>query len=82
MAIGIAMIPRGEVGLIFAELGCTSGILNNDIYAALIIVIAMTTPCHRFYLRAITVAYVWPSKRALVLLTTCNGQVYLTDEGL
>lgn len=43
IAIGIAMIPRGEVGLIFAELGRTSGILNNDIYAALIIVIAMTT---------------------------------------
>ncbi|MDD2759217.1 MAG: cation:proton antiporter [Methylomonas sp.] len=42
-AIGIAMIPRGEVGLIFAELGRTSGILNNDIYAVLIIVIAMTT---------------------------------------
>jgi Kef-type K+ transport system membrane component KefB len=43
LAIGIAMIPRGEVGLIFAELGRTSGILRNDIYAALIIVIAMTT---------------------------------------
>jgi Kef-type K+ transport system membrane component KefB len=43
IAIGIAMIPRGEVGLIFAELGRTSSILNNDIYAALIIVIAMTT---------------------------------------
>ncbi|OAI17569.1 cation:proton antiporter [Methylomonas koyamae] len=43
LAIGIAMIPRGEVGLIFAELGRTSGILNNEIYAALIIVIAMTT---------------------------------------
>lgn len=43
LAIGIAMIPRGEVGLIFAELDRTSGILNNEIYAALIIVIAMTT---------------------------------------
>ncbi|NJD05034.1 MAG: cation:proton antiporter [Methylococcaceae bacterium] len=42
-AVGIAMIPRGEVGLIFAELGRTAGILNNEIYAALIIVIALTT---------------------------------------
>jgi Kef-type K+ transport system membrane component KefB len=42
-AIGIAMIPRGEVGLIFAELGRVSGILNNELYAALIIVIALTT---------------------------------------
>ena len=41
--IGIAMIPRGEVGLIFAELGRVSNILENEIYAALIIVIAVTT---------------------------------------
>jgi len=43
VAIGLAMVPRGEVGLIFAELGRTSGILKNEIYAALIIVIALTT---------------------------------------
>lgn len=41
--IGTAMIPRGEVGLVFAELGRVSGILNNEIYAAMIIVIALTT---------------------------------------
>lgn len=41
--IGIAMIPRGEVGLIFAELGRVSGIFNNEVYAALVIVIALTT---------------------------------------
>lgn len=41
--IGFAMIPRGEVGLIFAELGRVSGILSNEIYAALLIVIALTT---------------------------------------
>jgi Kef-type K+ transport system membrane component KefB len=41
--IGIAMIPRGEIGLIFAELGRVSGIFNNEIYAAMVIVIALTT---------------------------------------
>ena len=51
-AIGIAMIPRGEVGLIFAELGRTSGILNNDVYAALIIVIALTTMLSPLSLKA------------------------------
>lgn len=40
---GLAMIPRGEVGLIFAELGRVSGIFNNEIYAAMVIVIALTT---------------------------------------
>lgn len=42
-AVGLAMVPRGEVGLIFAELGRTSGIFGNEAYAALIIVIAVTT---------------------------------------
>lgn len=41
--IGLAMIPRGEVGLIFAELGRVGGIFNNEVYAGLIIVIAITT---------------------------------------
>ncbi|MDP2561617.1 cation:proton antiporter [Psychrobium sp. 1_MG-2023] len=41
--IGMAMVPRGEVGLIFVELGRVSGIFNNEIYAALVIVIALTT---------------------------------------
>lgn len=41
--IGLAMVPRGEVGLIFAELGRVSNIFNNEIYAGMIIVIALTT---------------------------------------
>ena len=41
--IGLAMVPRGEVGLIFAELGRVSGIFNNEIYAGVVIVIALTT---------------------------------------
>jgi Kef-type K+ transport system membrane component KefB len=42
-AIGLAMIPRGEVGLIFAEVGRASGILRNEVYASLILVITLTT---------------------------------------
>lgn len=41
--IGIAMIPRGEVGLVFAELGRASGIFSNEIYAGMVIVIVLTT---------------------------------------
>jgi len=43
LMIGTAMIPRGEVGLIFAELGRESGIFTNEVYACMIIVIALTT---------------------------------------
>jgi Kef-type K+ transport system membrane component KefB len=49
--IGLSMIPRGEVGLIFAELGRVSGIFNNEIYAGMIIVIALTTVIPPFALK-------------------------------
>jgi Kef-type K+ transport system membrane component KefB len=51
--IGTAMIPRGEVGLIFAELGRESGILNNEIYATMIIVIALTTVLSPFAMKGL-----------------------------
>ncbi len=41
--IGMSMIPRGEVGLIFAELGRLSGIFNNEIHAGMVIIIVLTT---------------------------------------
>ena len=37
------MIPRGEVGLVFTELGRVCGIFANYVYAGMIIVIALTT---------------------------------------
>lgn len=51
--IGTAMIPRGEVGLIFAELGRASGVFDNQVYAGLIIVIAFTTLVPPFVLKAL-----------------------------
>lgn len=51
MTVGVAMVPRGEVGLIFAELGRSSGVLDNQMYAALIIVIALTTLVPPFVLK-------------------------------
>ncbi len=53
IAIGVAMVPRGEVGLIFAELGRTSGIFDNNIYAGMIMVIALTTLLPPFLLKYI-----------------------------
>ncbi len=41
--IGVAMVPRGEVGLIFVELGRFSGIFDNEVHAGLVIVIVLTT---------------------------------------
>lgn len=50
-AIGLAMIPRGEVGLIFAQIGVANAILNAELYAALLIVIALTTVLPPFALK-------------------------------
>ncbi len=49
--IGVSMIPRGEVGLIFAEMGRVNGVLPNDIYAMLIFVIIITTVIPPFLLK-------------------------------
>lgn len=43
LIIGTSMVPRGEVGLIFANVGLTAGIFKDDIYAAMILVITITT---------------------------------------
>jgi Kef-type K+ transport system membrane component KefB len=43
MRVGIGMISRGEVGLIVAGVGVTSGALSADIYTAVIIMVAVTT---------------------------------------
>ncbi|HVS26092.1 MAG TPA: cation:proton antiporter [Burkholderiales bacterium] len=50
-AIGLSMIPRGEVGLIFAQVGLNNGILNAELYAALLIVVALTTALPPFALK-------------------------------
>jgi Kef-type K+ transport system membrane component KefB len=41
--IGFGMLPRGEVGLIFATIGLQQGVLGRDLYAALLLVVLATT---------------------------------------
>src|ERR687897_2794835 len=43
MRVGIGMVSRGEVGLIVAGGGVSSGALTNDIYTAVIMMVAATT---------------------------------------
>lgn len=43
LSTGIAMVPRGEVGLIFAEVGKKSGVFDDMIYAVIVFVVALTT---------------------------------------
>jgi len=43
MRVGIGMISRGEVGLIVAGVGVTSGIFSDSIYTTIVIMVAVTT---------------------------------------
>jgi Kef-type K+ transport system membrane component KefB len=43
LAIGVGMIPRGEVGLVFAGIGAASGILSKPLQVSIIIMVIATT---------------------------------------
>jgi len=43
LLVGIGMIPRGEVGLIFATIGLRQGVLGPDVYASLLLVVLAST---------------------------------------
>lgn len=42
-AVGIGMIPRGEVGLIFADIGVTTGVLSPRLFGAVMLMVIATT---------------------------------------
>lgn len=43
LAIGVGMIPRGEVGLVFLGVGSASGVLSPAMEAAIIMMVILTT---------------------------------------
>ena len=42
-AVGFGMIPRGEVGLIFAQVGLAAGVVAPPLYAAVVAMVVVTT---------------------------------------
>jgi Kef-type K+ transport system membrane component KefB len=42
-AIGIGMMPRGEVGLIFAAIGKSLGVMSDALFSAVVLMIIVTT---------------------------------------
>jgi Kef-type K+ transport system membrane component KefB len=43
IVIGVGMVPRGEVGLIFAQMGLTAGVLTTGMFSALTLMVMVTT---------------------------------------
>ena len=43
LLVGVAMVPRGEVGLIFAQMGLASGAIDASVFGAIMIMVLVTT---------------------------------------
>jgi len=43
LMIGVAMVPRGEVGLIFAQMGAAAGVLAGPQFGAVMLMVVVTT---------------------------------------
>lgn len=41
--VGIGMMSRGEVGLIIAGIGATSGVFSNEVFSAVVLMVVVTT---------------------------------------
>ncbi len=63
LAIGVGMIPRGEVGLVFAGVGAASGALNQSTEAAIIMMVITTTFVAPPFLRLV---FQEPKKKIIV----------------
>ena len=43
LLIGVGMIPRGEVGLIFATIGKGLGVIDEKLFSVVVIMVIVTT---------------------------------------
>ncbi len=43
LAVGVGMVPRGEVGLVFASVGLKRGVLSADLFAVAVLVVFAST---------------------------------------
>jgi Kef-type K+ transport system membrane component KefB len=43
ISVGIGMVPRGEVGLIFASIGKSLGVVDEKLFSAIVVMVMLTT---------------------------------------
>ena len=43
LVVGVGMVPRGEVGLIFADVGRRSGVFSDEVFGAVLLMVMVTT---------------------------------------
>lgn len=64
LAIGVGMIPRGEVGLVFLGIGSATGVLSEPLEAAIILMVILTT-----FLAPPLLRFVFPKEQSLATST-------------
>jgi Kef-type K+ transport system membrane component KefB len=43
LLVGIGMVPRGEVGLVFGAIGRTLGVIDDSLFAAIVLMVIITS---------------------------------------
>jgi Kef-type K+ transport system membrane component KefB len=43
LVVGVGMMPRGEVGLVFASIGRSLGVLSAEVFSAIVLMVIVTT---------------------------------------
>jgi Kef-type K+ transport system membrane component KefB len=81
LLVGIGMIPRGEVGLIFATLGLRQAVFGDDVYAALLLVVLASTLLTPPVLRArlLRLRAARQPTRAASVVAPADGWTRVTD---
>ncbi|MBR8839858.1 MAG: cation:proton antiporter [Stigonema ocellatum SAG 48.90 = DSM 106950] len=69
LAIGVGMIPRGEVGLVFLGIGSSTGVLSKPLEAAIIMMVIITT-----FLAPPLLRFVFPEPKPVA---TAEEQLFL-----
>ncbi|MEJ2172042.1 MAG: cation:proton antiporter [Woeseiaceae bacterium] len=52
LVVAIGMLPRGEVGLVFAAIGRTLGVIDDSVFAAIVLMVFITTLAAPSWLKA------------------------------
>ena len=74
LAIGVGMIPRGEVGLVFAGVGAASGVLSKPLGAAIIMMVIITT-----FIAPPLLRFVFPESNAATNLDSNSGKTLAVE---
>jgi Kef-type K+ transport system membrane component KefB len=74
LAIGVGMIPRGEVGLVFAGVGAASGVLSKPLGAAIIMMVIITT-----FIAPPLLRFVFPESNTATNLDSNSGKTLAVE---